>query len=110
MGGNSAVTMEHRAVLEVRATGRTLHGIACPFNVSADIMGYGISIAGQNPTRDSFIAAMLKVSSYDDNGLLPGPIGWDHLGKLAASTCSFYTTVKGKDFVPINDGKAICGS
>jgi ABC-type branched-subunit amino acid transport system substrate-binding protein len=86
-----------------------------PFGVTdsylaGDIMAYGLKLAGPNPTRKSFISDMLKVSSYNDGGLLPYPIGWDHLGKLAPNSCAYFLKVVGTTYVDLNGGKPYCGT
>src|SRR6185437_1399368 len=49
--------------------------------LGADFLIHGLELAGPNPTRKSVIEAMGSVSNYDDNGLLPNKISWNHPGK-----------------------------
>jgi branched-chain amino acid transport system substrate-binding protein len=78
--------------------------------LGADVMIEGLSVAGQNPTRQSFISNMLKVSSWNDNGLLAGPIGWNHFGQANPTSCEYFTKVQGNQFITINNGKPFCGT
>ena len=42
--------------------------------LAADLMIKGLEGAGQNPTRQSFITNLSKVTSYNTNGLLASPV------------------------------------
>jgi branched-chain amino acid transport system substrate-binding protein len=76
----------------------------------ADVMIEGLQVAGQNPTRQSFINNMLKVSSWNDNGLLASPVGFNHFGKADPTSCEYFTEVEGDQFVTVNNDKPFCGS
>jgi hypothetical protein len=78
--------------------------------LGSDIMIHGLQLAGPNPTRKSFVSDMTQVSSYNDNGLLPQTIGWNHQGQLAATDCSYFAKVVGTNFVTVNGGKPYCGA
>jgi branched-chain amino acid transport system substrate-binding protein len=78
--------------------------------LGADMMIYGLQLAGPNPTRQAFISNMQKVSSYDAGGLLAGSVGWNHPGKEDATSCQYFTKVVGTAFVTVNNGKPFCGS
>jgi branched-chain amino acid transport system substrate-binding protein len=78
--------------------------------LSAELMAEGLTVAGQNPTRQTFISNLSQVSSWDANGLLPAKVGFDHFGKLGATACTYVTQVKGNQFVTINNGKPFCGT
>jgi ABC-type branched-subunit amino acid transport system substrate-binding protein len=78
--------------------------------LGAEAMIEGLTVAGQNPTRQGFIANMLKVSSWDANGLLASPVGWNHFGTAAQTSCQYITKVEGNQFVTINNGKPYCGT
>jgi branched-chain amino acid transport system substrate-binding protein len=78
--------------------------------LGADAMIEGLTVAGQNPTRQSFIANMQKVSSWDADGLLASPVGWNHFGTDAQTLCEYFTKVQGNQFVTINNGKPFCGT
>jgi branched-chain amino acid transport system substrate-binding protein len=78
--------------------------------LSADLMIKGLELAGQNPTRQSFITNLTKVTDYNAGGLLATPVGFNHFGQANPTTCSWFVQVKGETFVTINNGKPICGN
>jgi branched-chain amino acid transport system substrate-binding protein len=78
--------------------------------LGADAMIEGLTVAGQNPTRSSFIANMQKVSSWNADGLLASPVGWNHFGTDAQTSCEYFIKVQGSQFVTINNGKPFCGT
>lgn len=78
--------------------------------LSAALMAEGLKVAGQNPTRQSFIANLTKVTSWDADGLLPAPVGFDHFGHANPTLCGYITKVVGNQFVTINGGKPFCGT
>jgi len=67
-------------------------------------------VAGHNPTRQSFISNLSKVTGFNADGLLPAPVSFDHFGTAEKSYCTWYVTVQGQKFVSINGGKALCGN
>jgi branched-chain amino acid transport system substrate-binding protein len=77
--------------------------------LGTDVMIEGLQVAGQNPTRQSYINNMLKVSSWND-GLLASPIGFNHFGQAQPTLCQYFTKVEGNQFVTINNGKPFCGT
>ncbi|WP_261574271.1 ABC transporter substrate-binding protein [Frankia gtarii] len=77
--------------------------------LATDLMIKGLEVAGKDPTRESFISGLTKVTSYDADGLLPSPVGFDHFGKANKQLCFYFVQVKGSDFVTINGGKRMCG-
>jgi hypothetical protein len=77
--------------------------------LGADVMIEGLTVAGQNPTRQSFINNMLKVSCWND-GLLASPVGWNDIGQAQQTACEYFTKVEGDKFVTINNGKPFCGT
>lgn len=78
--------------------------------LSSDLMIKGLTVAGQNPTRKSFIDNLTKVSSWNAEGLLPSTVGFDHFGTEENTLCGYYTKVQGSQFVTINNGKPFCGT
>jgi branched-chain amino acid transport system substrate-binding protein len=76
--------------------------------VNALLMMEGLQVAGKNPTRGSFITNLQKVTSWDAGGLLPAPLSFNHLGTPDQHQCSYYTVVRGNQFVPINNDKPYC--
>ena len=80
--------------------------------LAAVLMVKGLQEAGQNPTRESFISNMRTVTSWDANGLLASPVGFNMPGTSQPTRCSYYVQVKGNTFVSntVNGGKPICGN
>ena len=79
----------------------------------ADLVIRGLQAAGKNPTRQSFIDNLHKVTGWDAGGLLPAPVDFSlaHFGKAAPQTCGWYVTLRGTRFVPVPaNGKPVCGN
>lgn len=80
--------------------------------LSMDLMIKGLEVAGQNPTRESFIKKLQTVSDYTAGGVLPSPTDFSHFGTPNAvpqEYCHYYLQIKGGKFVAAGGGK-ICGS
>jgi ABC-type branched-subunit amino acid transport system substrate-binding protein len=80
--------------------------------LSADLMIRGLQVAGQNPTRSSFISALHNVSDWNGGGLLPTNVDLSlaNFGKFAPTSCAYFVRLVGQAFVPLNNGKAVCGN
>jgi branched-chain amino acid transport system substrate-binding protein len=76
--------------------------------VSADLLIKGIEVAGQNPTRQSFVTNLRQVTNYDASGLLPDPINYRNYTQIPAQRCSYYEQLQGNQFV-LATPKPICG-
>jgi branched-chain amino acid transport system substrate-binding protein len=79
----------------------------------ADLVIKGLEVAGKDPTRQSFIANLHKVTGYTAEGLLPAPIdlSLQGFGKPSGTACSWYAVLKGTHFESFPaDGKPICGN
>jgi branched-chain amino acid transport system substrate-binding protein len=78
---------------------------------SADLFIKGLQAAGQNPTRAGYIAALHGIGSYDAEGLAANPIDISlaGFGHFAPTSCTYVSTLNGNAFVPLNNGKPICG-
>jgi branched-chain amino acid transport system substrate-binding protein len=76
--------------------------------VASALMVKGLQMAGQNPTRQSFITKLSQVSSWDADGILPAPVSFSHFGSPQDTYCQYYVKVEGRQFVSINGGKPIC--
>jgi ABC-type branched-subunit amino acid transport system substrate-binding protein len=76
----------------------------------AGIMFKGLQLAGNNPTRKSFISNMLQLQGFDDGGLLPAPVNYTNFGSYDPTSCAYFTQVQGTNFVAINGGKPFCGT
>jgi branched-chain amino acid transport system substrate-binding protein len=80
---------------------------------SADLMINGLELAGVNPTRAAFISKLRRVSNYTAEGLLTTPVIFSHFGTLGMfpkKECGPLLEVKGKSYVPFDNGKQICGN
>jgi branched-chain amino acid transport system substrate-binding protein len=80
--------------------------------LSADLTIRGLQAAGRDPTRTSFLNALRNLKGWTAEGLLPTAPDFSlaNFGKLASNTaCSYYVQFKGTSFVPMNNGKPICG-
>jgi branched-chain amino acid transport system substrate-binding protein len=69
----------------------------------------GLQVAGQNPTRQSFINNMTAVTGWNANGLLAGPVSFNHFGTSEPTRCGWFVQVSGSAFKSINNGQPICG-
>jgi branched-chain amino acid transport system substrate-binding protein len=76
--------------------------------VASALMVKGLQMAGQNPTRQSFITKLTQVSGWDADGILPAPGSFSHFGSPQNTYCNYYVKVEGRQFVSINGGKPIC--
>jgi hypothetical protein len=76
--------------------------------LSADLMLEGLKVAGQNPTRHSFITNLSNVSSWNAEGLVPSTVDFNHFGQVESKLCGYFTKVEGNQFVTINNGKPFC--
>ncbi len=72
------------------------------------LMVEGLQVAGHNPTRQSFITNLTKVTNWDALGLLPQGVSFNHFGTSEPSYCAFYVKVSGQQFVAVNGGKSFC--
>ena len=74
---------------------------------SAGLLIKGLEVAGKNPTRQSFITNLRKVTSWNDNGLLAVPINFEHTTSPAPVGCTWTAQLIGKKFVPTST-KPLC--
>ncbi len=78
---------------------------------AADLFIKGLQVAGQNPTRQSFISNLRQVSSYDAGGLRPAPVSFQNFGQPAAQGCFIYLKFQTSGYTPYPaDGKPFCGT
>ncbi|HLG67942.1 MAG TPA: ABC transporter substrate-binding protein [Acidimicrobiales bacterium] len=80
--------------------------------LSADLFVKGLEVAGRNPTRQSFMTALRKVTHYDAGGLLPQAVDLSKaFGNPPRTTCGYIVRLEGRSFVPTpSDGKPVCGT
>jgi branched-chain amino acid transport system substrate-binding protein len=81
--------------------------------IAADLMIYGLQHAGSNPTAQSFITNLRKVTNYTASGLYAAtPVSFTNFGTvkmLPKKYCSYYVQLKGSKFVAANGGQLLCG-
>jgi branched-chain amino acid transport system substrate-binding protein len=80
--------------------------------VSAQLAVYGLKLAGANPTTTSVMAALHKVKSWNDNGLLPTSYSLANAGStkiFPKTVCQYFEHLQGKKWTVVT-GKPICGS
>jgi ABC-type branched-subunit amino acid transport system substrate-binding protein len=77
---------------------------------SADLLIKGLEVAGQNPTRSSYIANLRKVTSYNVEGLASNTIDFATVQTIPSQTCSYYVQLQGKQFIVQNNNKPVCGT
>jgi len=77
----------------------------------ANLMVEGLTQAGQNPTRASFITNLRKVTNWTDSGLATGPINFVHFGQNPTTQCFSYVQFNGTKYVAFpKSGKSFCGA
>ncbi len=69
----------------------------------------GLQVAGQNPTRQSFIHNLTAVTGWNANGLLAGPVSFNHFGTSEPVRCGWFVQVAGNTFRSFNNGQPVCG-
>ncbi len=79
--------------------------------LTADLFIKGLQVAGQNPTRASYIAALRQVTNWNAEGLKTVPASFTNFGQTPPTGCFLYVKYdNGKyDNYPA-DGKPICGT
>jgi branched-chain amino acid transport system substrate-binding protein len=75
---------------------------------SADLLVKGLEVAGQNPTRGSFITNLRKVTHYDVGGLSPNPVNFETYQTPAATECFYDDQLQGSHFV-VSSPAPVCG-
>jgi branched-chain amino acid transport system substrate-binding protein len=78
---------------------------------AADLFIKGLQVAGQNPTRQSFISNLRQVSSWDANGLRPAPVSFTNFGQAPATYCFAYLKFQNSQYTAYpSNGKPYCGT
>ncbi len=108
---NTAATKEIASYLQSAA------GVTTPptFNeymayLSIDALVDGLKKAGSNPTRASFIRAMLGMTNYTGRGLLGSPISFAAAGRGDTAPCTFITEWTGATFQLVPKLDPYCGT
>jgi branched-chain amino acid transport system substrate-binding protein len=78
--------------------------------MSADLMIKGLEVAGTNPTRQSIVTNIRRVTDFNAGGLLLTPTNFTQFGTDPAVSCVYYTILKGSKFMTINGGKPFCSA
>ena len=78
---------------------------------ATDVMIHGLEVAGENPTRPSFVTNLRAVSGYQGHGIF-APLGVSFTGfatpaMFAPQACSDYMELKGGKYVTA--AKQVCG-
>jgi branched-chain amino acid transport system substrate-binding protein len=76
---------------------------------SADLLIKGLQLAGQNPTRASFVSNLRQVKSYDAGGLLATPVSFSNPTAIPTTQCAYYDQLQGHKFVLVTP-KPVCGT
>jgi branched-chain amino acid transport system substrate-binding protein len=74
----------------------------------ADLAVKAIEAGGTNPTHQTIITNLRKVTNYTAGGLLPTPVNFPDFGQPANPECGYSTILQGKNFVVTNNGKPTC--
>jgi branched-chain amino acid transport system substrate-binding protein len=77
---------------------------------SADLLIKGLEVAGQNPTRTSFITNLRAVTSYDVEGLGTNSVNFTTIQNVPTKECGYYVQLVGSQFVVQNHGQPLCGT
>jgi branched-chain amino acid transport system substrate-binding protein len=77
---------------------------------SADLLIKGLEVAGQNPTRSSFISNLRQVTAYNVEGLSSNTVNFASIGTIPSKSCSYYVQLKGKQFIVQNNNQPVCGT
>jgi branched-chain amino acid transport system substrate-binding protein len=110
---NTPQTKAEQAALSKYAGFTGIPGFDCTEGyINADLVIRGLKGAGQNPTRESFLDALHKISDYDAGGLLAYKVNLatDQVGKKPAQTCTYIVQLKAGKFVPDADASPACGN
>jgi branched-chain amino acid transport system substrate-binding protein len=83
--------------------------------IATDLMIKGLQVAGQNPTRKSFISNLRQVTDYNAGGILPSPISFAGFGTAAmvpTTSCEFFIQLLNGKFVDAAPGGTgpVCGN
>jgi branched-chain amino acid transport system substrate-binding protein len=80
--------------------------------ISAQLAVYALKLVASNPTPSAIISAMHKVKAWNDNGLLPTSMGFEHAGTpgiFPKKVCSYFEELKGSSWT-VATGAPVCGT
>ena len=80
--------------------------------LSADLFIKGLQSAGKNPTRASVLDALHHTTGWTANGLLgkAPDLSLKDFGHAPKTACSYFVRLVGSAYVPMNNGKQVCGN
>jgi hypothetical protein len=80
--------------------------------LSADLFIKGLQNAGKNLTRTSFLDALRNTTGWTANGLLAQSPDFSlkDFGTAPTKACAYFVRLQGSTYVPLNQGKPICGT
>ena len=74
------------------------------------LMVRGLQAAGPNPTRQSFMKNLRKVTNWNEGGLATLPISFVHFGQAPPRACATYVQFVKNKYVAYKGGKEFCGN
>jgi ABC-type branched-subunit amino acid transport system substrate-binding protein len=79
--------------------------------LAAKLTILGLEKTHGNATRKKFMSALRSIKGWTATGLLASPANFTlaDFGKAPAQTCAYWVKVEGSAFVPLNNGKPLCG-
>jgi branched-chain amino acid transport system substrate-binding protein len=77
---------------------------------SADLLIKGLEVAGQNPTRATFISGLRAVTAYNVEDLASTTVNFTTIATPPTKQCSYYVQLEGKAWNVVNNGQQICGT
>ena len=78
---------------------------------AADLFIKGLQVAGQNPTRQSYISNLRSVTGWNANGLRPGSTTFSPFGQAPSTYCFLYLKFANGQYQNYPaDGKPYCGA
>jgi len=109
--GGSAVKQFQTDLKKVGLSGVPDYGSYLGY-ITCDIAILGLTNAGKNPTRQSFVDGVRNNgSSYDGAGLMCKPIDLSYkaFGTITPTSCSYFLNFKDGKFHVLNGGKPLTG-
>jgi ABC-type branched-subunit amino acid transport system substrate-binding protein len=73
----------------------------------ADVVIHGLELAGCDASQEEFLTALRSDDTWDAGGMYPNPIPFDTIDY--EENCTFFLTLTGDAFVPIEGASPICG-
>ena len=78
---------------------------------AADLFIKGLQVAGQNPTRQSFVSQLRQVHAWDAEGLRVSPVSFQPFGQASRQFCLLYLTIEKSRYANYPaSGQPYCGT